>query len=62
MYEYHIEQINQKFQCILFTTSTTLIQVMQFEHALKTRLKRTQLEKVHLINMNELQLTQVELF
>ena len=31
-------------------------------HALKTRLKITQLEKAHFIKLNELKLTQVELF
>ena len=32
------------------------------QHALKTRLKITQLEKVHFINVCELKLNQVELF
>ena len=31
-------------------------------HAKKTTMKTTQLEKVHFIKMNELKLTQVELF
>ena len=34
---------------------------MLFIHAEKTSLKTTQLEKVHIIKVNELKLTQVEL-
>ena len=33
-----------------------------FLHALKTKLKITQLEKVHFIKVNELKQTQVQLF